>query len=109
MRTAASSVALVGAAPDSKSYAREALLEGLALFVILWLYSSKPRPFRAVSGMFMLCYGVFRFAVEFVRVPDAHIGFIALDWVTMGHLLSAPMILFGLFLLTLAYSKRGKA
>jgi phosphatidylglycerol:prolipoprotein diacylglycerol transferase len=59
--------------------------------------------------MFMLCYGVFRFAVEFVRVPDAHIGFIALDWVTMGHLLSAPMILFGLFLLTLAYSKRGKA
>ena len=61
-----------------------------------------------VSGMFMLCYGVFRFGVEFVRVPDAHIGFIALDWVTMGHLLSAPMILFGLFLLTLAYSRRGK-
>jgi phosphatidylglycerol:prolipoprotein diacylglycerol transferase len=52
---------------------------------------------------------VFRFAVEFVRVPDAHIGFVAFDWVTMGHLLSAPMILFGLFLLTLAYSKRGEA
>jgi len=87
----------------------EALLEGLVLFVILWLYSSRPRPFRAVSGMFMLCYGVFRFTVEFVREPDAHLGYIALDWVTMGHVLSAPMILFGLFLLGLAYSKRGEA
>ena len=59
--------------------------------------------------MFMLCYGVFRFAVEFVREPDEHLGYIALDWVTMGHLLSLPMILFGLFLLLLAYSKRGEA
>jgi len=99
----------VDSQPRHPSMLYEALLEGLLLFVILWLYSARPRPFRAVSGMFMLCYGIFRFAVEFVRVPDAHIGFIALDWVTMGHLLSAPMILFGLFLLTLAYSKRGKA
>jgi len=95
--------------PRHPSMLYEALLEGLVLFVILWLYSSRPRPFRAVSGMFMLFYGVFRFAVEFVRVPDAHLGFIALDWVTMGHLLSFPMILFGIFLLVLAYSKRGEA
>ena len=93
--------------PRHPSMLYEAFLEGLVLFILLWLYSSKRRPYRAVSGMFMLGYGVFRFAVEFVRVPDAHIGFIALDWVTMGHLLSAPMILFGIFLLTLAYSKRG--
>jgi len=94
--------------PRHPSMLYEALLEGLVLFVILWLYSSRPRPFRAVSGMFMLCYGVFRFAVEFVREPDAHLGYIALDWVTMGHLLSLPMILFGLFLLLFAYSKRGE-
>jgi len=99
----------VDARPRHPSMLYEALLEGLVLFVILWLYSSRPRPFRAVSGMFMLFYGVFRFAVEFVRVPDAHLGFIALDWVTMGHLLSLPMILFGVFLLALAYSKRGEA
>ena len=95
--------------PRHPSMLYEALLEGLVLFVILWLYSSRPRPFRAVSGMFMLCYGVFRFAVEFVREPDEHLGYIALDWVTMGHLLSLPMILFGVFLLLLAYSKRGEA
>jgi phosphatidylglycerol:prolipoprotein diacylglycerol transferase len=50
----------------------------------------------AVSGLYLICYGVFRFAVEFVRVPDAHIGFLAFDWLTMGHLLSLPMILVGL-------------
>jgi phosphatidylglycerol:prolipoprotein diacylglycerol transferase len=87
----------------------EALLEGLVLFLLLWIYSSKPRPTRAVSGMFLLGYGVFRFAVEFVREPDAHIGYIAMQWLTMGHLLSAPMILFGVLLLALAYRKRGEA
>ncbi len=81
----------------------EALLEGLVLFLILWLYSAKPRPVRAVSGMFLLCYGVFRFLVEFVRQPDAHLGYIAFDWLTMGHILSAPMIFFGVLLLLLAY------
>jgi phosphatidylglycerol:prolipoprotein diacylglycerol transferase len=81
----------------------EALLEGLVLFVILWVYSARPRPLRAVSGMFMLGYGVFRFAVEFVRQPDAHIGFLAFGWLTEGQLLSAPMILFGIYLLIAAY------
>lgn len=86
----------------------EALLEGLLLFVILWVYSSKPRPLRAVSGMFMLFYGLFRFGVEFVRQPDAHLGFIAFDWLTMGHVLSAPMVLYGIYLLAFAYRPAGK-
>jgi phosphatidylglycerol:prolipoprotein diacylglycerol transferase len=93
--------------PRHPSMLYEALLEGLVLFVVLWLYSSKPRPTRAVSGMFLLGYGVFRFGVEFVREPDAHIGYLAMQWLTMGHLLSAPMIVFGVLLLALAYRKRG--
>ena len=89
--------------PRHPSMLYEAFLEGLVLFVILWIYSARPRPLRAVSGMFMLGYGVFRFAVEFVRQPDAHIGFLAFGWLTEGQLLSAPMILFGIYLLTIAY------
>jgi phosphatidylglycerol:prolipoprotein diacylglycerol transferase len=81
----------------------EALLEGLLLFVILWVYSSKPRPYRAVSGMFLLFYGIFRFFVEFYRVPDADKGYIAFDWLTMGQILSAPMIIIGAFILYFAY------
>jgi len=88
--------------PRHPSMLYEALLEGLVLFLILWFYSAKPRPTMAVSGMFLLWYGIFRFLVEFVREPDAHIGFIAFGWVTMGHLLSAPMILLGASLLWLA-------
>ena len=71
------------------------LLEGLLLFLILWFYSSKPRPRMRVSGMFLLLYGAFRFIVEFVRQPDLHIGFVAMNWLTMGQLLSLPMIIIG--------------
>ena len=81
----------------------QAMLEGVVLFVILWVYSTRPRPRMAVSGLFLLCYGVFRFAVEFVREPDRHIGFVAFDWVTMGHVLSLPMILFGAVFMVRAY------
>jgi phosphatidylglycerol:prolipoprotein diacylglycerol transferase len=81
----------------------EAGLEGLALFLILWFYSAKPRPYLAVSGAFLLGYGAFRFFVEFYRVPDAHLGYLALDWVTMGQILSTPMILAGLVMLAIAY------
>ncbi len=95
----------VDARPRHPSMLYEALLEGLVLFLILWLYSSRPRPTMAVSGLFLFCYGVFRFAVEFVREPDAHLGFIAFGWMTMGHLLSLPMILFGLLLLLLAHRR----
>ncbi len=83
----------------------EAFLEGVVLFVILWWFSAKPRPAKAISGLFLLGYGIFRFMVEFVRVPDQHIGYLAFDWFTMGMLLSLPMIVFGLLLMILAYKK----
>ncbi|SDR72063.1 Prolipoprotein diacylglyceryl transferase [Halopseudomonas xinjiangensis] len=78
-------------------------LEGVALFVILWIYSSKPRPTMAVSGLFAICYGVFRFLVEFVREPDAHIGYVAFGWLTMGQVLCIPMILIGAGMMMWAY------
>lgn len=83
----------------------EAVLEGLVLFLILWIYSSRPRPAIAVSGLFLLCYGIFRFSVELVRMPDAHIGYLAFDWLTMGQLLTLPMLLGGVLLMGLAYNK----
>ncbi len=72
--------------------------EGLALFVLLWWYSAKPRPRRAVSGLFLVGYGGFRFAAEFAREPDAFLGFLALG-MTMGQLLCLPMIVFGFWLM----------
>jgi phosphatidylglycerol:prolipoprotein diacylglycerol transferase len=83
----------------------EAALEGAALFLILWLYSARPRPTMAVSGLFLLAYGCFRFLVELVRMPDAHIGYLISGWVTMGQILSLPMVLAGGLLLVLAYRR----
>ena len=57
----------------------------------------------AVSGIFALFYGSFRFFIEFFREPDLHIGFVFSDWLTMGQLLSLPMVILGLLLLFLAY------
>lgn len=54
------------------------------MFVVLWTFSMKPRARYALSGLFALLYGVFRFIVEFVRVPDAPIGYLAFNWLTMG-------------------------
>jgi phosphatidylglycerol:prolipoprotein diacylglycerol transferase len=84
----------------------EAILEGFLLFAILWVFSSKERPYMSVSGLFLLLYGVFRFAVEFVRVPDSHLGYLAMDWLTMGQVLTLPMIILGSILLIMAYQKR---
>ncbi len=83
----------------------EFVLEGVVMFVVLWFYSAKPRPKMAVSGMFLVLYGVFRSFVEFFREPDGHIGFVALDWLTMGQLLSLPMILLGAVLVGMAYRR----
>lgn len=85
----------------------EAVLEGVVLFVILWVYSRKPRPTMAVSGLFAVGYGVFRILIEFVREPDAHIGYLAFGWLTMGMLLSLPLVLLGLVLMYLAYRRAG--
>ena len=75
----------------------QALLEGLVMFVVLWTFSSRPRPRYAVGGLFVLLYGVFRFLAEFVRVPDAQLQYLAFGWLTMGQLLSLPLVLLGLF------------
>lgn len=85
----------------------EALLEGLVLFVVLFVYSARPRPMMAVSGLFLALYGTFRFLIEFVRLPDADIGYLAFGWLTMGQVLSAPMIVAGIVLLVLAYRRAG--
>jgi phosphatidylglycerol---prolipoprotein diacylglyceryl transferase len=76
----------------------EASLEGIVLFSILWVFSSKPRHRGSVTGLFLLLYGLFRFLVEFCRQPDLQLGFIAMDWMTMGQLLSLPMIVIGAWL-----------
>ena len=89
--------------PHHASQLYEAGLEGLALFLILWLYSSRPRPTMAVSGLFLIAYGAFRFLVEFVRMPDAHLGYLAFGWLTMGQLLTLPMLLAGATLMWLAH------
>ena len=75
----------------------QAFLEGLVLFCALWWFSRRPRPRYAVGGLFALLYGLFRFLVEFVREPDAHLGYLAFGWLTMGQVLSLPLILLGLF------------
>lgn len=88
--------------PRHPSMLYEALLEGVVLFAILWIYSRRPRQTGRVSGLFLMCYGVFRFMVEFVRQPDPHIGYLAFGWLTTGQLLSVPMLLFGLGIFFLA-------
>jgi len=94
-----------GPLPRHPSQLYQAALEGLALFLILWWFSSKPRPQKAVGAVFLIGYGCFRFIVEFVRQPDSHIGFDLFGWMSRGQLLSVPMVLFGLFLLWWAYKE----
>ncbi len=81
----------------------EAGLEGVLLLIIMLWFARKPRPRMAASGLFLCGYGAFRFSVEFLRNPDAHIGFLAWDWVTMGQILSAPMFVVGSLWLVWAY------
>lgn len=94
-----------GELPRHPSQLYELGLEGIFLFAILWLYSRKPRPLGAVSGLFAILYGVFRIFVEFYREPDAPIGFIA-GGATEGQLLSIPLVLVGIILLVRAYQKK---
>ena len=92
-----------GPLPRHPSEIYEFLLEGVLLFIILWWYSAKPRPRFAVTALFMLCYGSFRFFAECFRQPDPQLGFIAFGWLTMGQLLSLPMIIIGAIAFWLAY------
>jgi phosphatidylglycerol:prolipoprotein diacylglycerol transferase len=81
----------------------EALLEGVVLFVILWIFSKKNRPLMATSSLFLIFYGFFRFIIEFIRVPDAQLGYLAFEWLTMGQLLSFPMLVIGIYLYCRSY------
>lgn len=94
--------------PRHPSQLYELLLEGVLLFLLLWLYSARPRPRGAVFGLFLAGYGTFRFLVEFTREPDVQLGFIVGDF-TMGQLLSLPMAILGLAIMAWAYKKHGAA
>ncbi|MGH8202156.1 MAG: prolipoprotein diacylglyceryl transferase [Steroidobacteraceae bacterium] len=87
----------------------EGCLEGIVLFIVMWWFTAKSRPRLAPSGLFLLLYGTFRFLVEFVRMPDSQIGYLAWGWLTMGQVLSLPMILIGGAFLTYAYSARARS
>ena len=93
-----------GNLPRHPSQLYELALEGIVLFLILWIFSRRQRPVGAVSGLFLLGYGVFRFGVEFTREPDDFLGLLALD-LTMGQWLSLPMIIGGIGLLAFAYRR----
>jgi phosphatidylglycerol:prolipoprotein diacylglycerol transferase len=90
--------------PRHPSQLYQFALEGVTLFVILWLFSAKPRPTGAVSGLFLLGYGSFRFIAEFAREPDNFLGLLSLG-LSMGQWLSLPMILAGVAMLRWAYRK----
>jgi phosphatidylglycerol:prolipoprotein diacylglycerol transferase len=84
----------------------EAAFEGIVLFAILWWFTSKPRLRLAPAGLFLTLYAIFRFAVEFVRVPDEHIGYLAFGWLTMGQLLSLPVLAAGIGMLAWSLRRR---
>jgi phosphatidylglycerol:prolipoprotein diacylglycerol transferase len=94
--------------PRHPSQLYQLALEGVLLFAILWWFSSRPRPAWSVSGLFLLCYGLFRFVVEFFREPDSHIGLEAFGWMSRGQELSLPMIALGAGLLIYAYTRRAR-
>jgi phosphatidylglycerol:prolipoprotein diacylglycerol transferase len=84
----------------------QAFTEGFLLFCILWFVSRKPRPMGQISGLFLVAYGLFRFSTEFFRAPDSHIGFVLFDALSMGQMLSIPMILAGVLVVLWANRKK---
>ena len=98
-----------GSLPRHPSQLYEAGLEGVLMFIILWIYSSKPRPRGAVAGLFGVLYAVSRIIVEFFRVTDAQLGYLFAGWVTMGQILCLPLLLAGLWLIIRAYRSEQKA
>jgi phosphatidylglycerol:prolipoprotein diacylglycerol transferase len=90
--------------PRHPSELYEFALEGVLLFTLLWLYARKPRPVGAVSGLFLIGYGSFRFLVEFTREPDDFLGLLSLG-MSMGQWLSLPMVIAGVLLMVLSYRR----
>lgn len=84
--------------PRHPSQLYEFALEGVLLFMLLWVYARKPRPIGAVSGLFLIGYGSFRFLVEFTREPDNFLGLLSLG-MSMGQWLSLPMVIAGILLM----------
>jgi phosphatidylglycerol:prolipoprotein diacylglycerol transferase len=100
-----------GAGPEPRhpSQLYEAALEGVALYFLLrWVAHQLP-PRQVTSGLFLVAYALFRFAIEFVRLPDAHIGYLAFGWLTMGQVLCIPMFLYGVYLIWSGYRARSYA
>jgi len=81
----------------------QAMLEGPVLFALLWVFAMKPRPVMAVSGLFLVGYGLLRIFSEIFRQPDSHLGFVLFDQVTQGQLLSLPMVLLGTGFIAYSY------
>lgn len=93
--------------PRHPSQLYEFMLEGIVLFVIMWLFTKKPRPLGQASMLFLLGYGVFRFIVEFAREPDDYLGLLAMH-MSMGQWLSLPMIVIGAVGFAYTYKKQLK-
>lgn len=91
-----------GPEPRHPSQLYQAALEGLLLFILLALFSRKPRPVGAVGGLFLMGYGLARFIIEYFREPDAHLGLLYFGW-SMGQWLSVPMIVVGALIMAWAY------
>lgn len=91
-----------GVLPRHPSQLYEMFLEGIVLFIIISKFIRRPRPVGSVSGLFLVCYGVFRIVVECFRQPDSHLGLIN-NIVTMGQILSCPMVIFGIIIMYIAY------
>ena len=87
----------------------EALFEGLVLFLVIFIFTLKPRPRMAASSLFLIGYGLARFNIEFFREPDADQGFVLFNWMTKGQMLTAPMIILGVVLLIISYRKSNVA
>ena len=81
------------------------LLEGILLFIILNIILSKETKISFITAYFLIFYSVFRFFVEFYRVPDSHIGYLVFSWVTMGQILCVPMFFLGLYILKIRKGK----
>ncbi len=97
-----------GDMPRHPTQLYEALLEGIVIFAVLMLLARRtpPRPRGTFIGAFFVLYGAFRILVEFVRQPDAQLGYLFGDWLTMGQVLSLPLILIGIALLIFAHGKK---
>lgn len=97
-----------GMMPRHPSQLYEAVLEGLVIFIVLFALSRKlpPRPQGTFVGAFLVLYGIFRFLIEFVREPDVQLGYLWGGWLTMGQLLSAPLVVAGVALLVYAARRK---